>query len=93
VWLTSFSGAVSSPGSVPADGTNVGSVSFGAAGINFPSVAAWLLRMSQIPYLDGFWVPSIAQTGIGETVSFASSVNLRSGVGSSRVDRVLQGDQ
>ncbi len=93
VWLTSFSGSVSAPGSVPADGTDVGSVSFGAVGINFPSVAAWLLRMSQIPYLDGFWVPSIAQTALDETVTFDSSVRLLSGIGSNRVDRVLQGDQ
>lgn len=93
VWLTGFTGNTSAPGSVPEEGAPVGSVSFSAQGINFPSVAAWLLRMSQIPYMDGFWVPSIAQTALGGTVSFDSSVSLRAGVGSSRVDRVLQGDQ
>lgn len=93
VWLTGFTGNTSTPGAVPEEGAPVGSVSFSAQGINFPSVAAWLLRMSQIPYMDGFWVPSIAQTALGGTVSFDSSVSLRAGVGSSRVDRVLQGDQ
>lgn len=93
VWLTSFTGAVAAPGIAPAEGAEVGTASFGAVGLNFPSAAAWLLRMSQIPYLEGFWVPSIVQPSAGGTVTFDSSVKLRTGAGSDRADRVLRGDQ
>lgn len=93
VWITTFTGSVTTPGVEPVAGADVGTANFGAVGLNFPSVAAWLLRMSQIPYLDGFWVPSIAQPIPGEGVTFTSSVKIRAGADSSRVDRVLRGDQ
>lgn len=89
VWLTSFAGSVT-PAAI--EGPLAGSLTFQATGLEFPSVAAWLLRMSQIPYLDGFWVPAVTRPA-GSTVAFGSTVQLGDGAKSDRAARILRGDQ
>lgn len=88
VWLTSFNGQVTpAPGGVTA--ALDGEVDFSARGLDFPSVASWLQRMSEIPSFADFWVPNASSSQLGgrEIIDFTSNATL---TGDARSDRAEQ---
>jgi type IV pilus assembly protein PilM len=89
VWLTSFSG---SRGRAGAPGT----VQFGATGFDQTSTAHWLIRLDEVPALDGTWVTSSSKSGGADgtsVVTFSSTANLTPAAESARVNRLLGGAQ
>lgn len=83
VWLESFDGAVT-----PDATTITGPVSFGANGLEYPSAAAWLTRVAEIPSLTDLWVESASKGafGVREIVSFSSSAELTDDARSDRAE-------
>jgi len=55
-----------------------GTVTFGANGLDFTSVADWLKRIEEIAAFDNLWVPQAQKTQIGSTdvVTFQSTADL-----------------
>lgn len=110
VWLTDLKVASTPPAPArngvapaPAAASNApvaptpitGSVEMSATGLDFPSVAAWLQRMEQLPWSSDLWVASAARQTLGdrEVVVFGSTAKLTDAARSSRIDQVLRGDQ
>lgn len=77
-----------------AAGTTVGTVNFSAMGLDFPSVAAWIERVAEIPAFSGLWVPNAsASSGEGTTrtlVSFESDALLTESANSTRAETFLE---
>lgn len=69
-------------------GTITGPVSFSAAGLDYPSVAAWLQRIEQIPSLTNLWVPSATrgEGDVGGVVEFQSTATLTPEARSDRLE-------
>lgn len=88
-WLTSFAGSAV-PGAPPAGqpaAPSLGSQTFAATTLGeFPGVAAWLDRLSQLESLQNIWVPSATKGTIGtrEVVNFSSTTDLSQAAASGR---------
>jgi type IV pilus assembly protein PilM len=102
VWLTSFQGQVSN--AAPATGAGAtpgllttgalsGTVNFGAMGLDFPSVADWLKRVSSMASFSNLWVPQAQSTQLSgqNVVSFNSTANVTPKARSNRADAYTQG--
>jgi hypothetical protein len=63
-------------------------------GLEFPSVSAWLQRISQIPSFSGLWVSNAARSEVGDrdVVTFSSSAQLTSEARSHRDEAVAGGE-
>lgn len=87
---TGTSGAPVTPGS-----TITGPISFSAVGLDYPSVAAWLQRIEQIPSLSNLWVPSASrgEADALEVVNFQSTATLTPEARSDRRERFEEGGE
>lgn len=84
VWLTGFTGAKGTPGTV----------NFQAMGFDQTSTARWLLRIGELSSFNGLWVPSSTKApGPGGLVTFTSSANLTDAARSDRAARFQAGAQ
>jgi type IV pilus assembly protein PilM len=74
---------------VTPEGVLSGTVNFSAVGLDYPSVAAWLKMISQLPSLADLWVPNItkAQLGTRDVVNFSSTASLTPKARSNRLER------
>ncbi len=81
VWLTSFKGSTSSPGTVD----------IVANGTSQFSTAKWLSRLSQIPYLTNPWVSSSTASTTSSQVNFSSTANLSLNAVSNRASKYMSG--
>jgi len=72
---------------------SVGSVDFTAVGLDYPAVAAWLQRISEIPAFSGLWVSNAEVSSFGgrDVVDFASNAELTAEANSSRAQRIAEG--
>ncbi len=70
-----------------------GTVNFSAVGLDYPSVAAWLKMISQLPSLNDLWVPNITKATLGsrDIVNFTSTANLTPKARSNRLERYSAG--
>jgi Tfp pilus assembly protein PilN len=104
VWLTSFQGQVTvQGGGAVGDATDSpgplsaisGTVNFSATGLDYPSVAAWIQRMSTMPSFTQLWVPqaSVSSFGTRDVVNFSSTVQVTDAARSDRLDDVTEGDE
>jgi type IV pilus assembly protein PilM len=77
----------------PDTGQLTGTVNFAAVGLDYPSVAAWLKMISQLPSLSDLWVPSITKATLGtrDIVNFTSTARLTPKARSDRLERFSQG--
>jgi type IV pilus assembly protein PilM len=96
VWLTSFSGAVQpgttgAPTEPGAPAALSGTVDFNATGLEFPSVASWIQRMSEIPSFTDLWVPSATSSDFEgrEVVTFTSTAVLTDEAQSDRAEELV----
>jgi type IV pilus assembly protein PilM len=66
-----------------------GTVSFSAVGLDYPSVAAWIKMISELPSLSNLWVPSATEATIGTqgVVNFTSTASLTPKAQSDRLAR------
>ena len=66
-----------------------GTVNFSAVGLDYPSVAAWLKMISQLPSLAELWVPNITKATLGsrDVVNFTSTAALTPKARSDRLER------
>lgn len=82
VWLTAFSANRGAAGAA-------GSVQVQAMGFDQTSAARWLLRVAELPSLQGLWLTSSAKQGTGSRalVSFQSTANLSAAAESGRANR------
>jgi type IV pilus assembly protein PilM len=73
--------AVSAPAAL------TGTVNFSAVGLDYPSVAAWIKMVSELPSLTNLWVPSATQAMIGSqtVVNFTSTASLTPSAQSNRL--------
>jgi Tfp pilus assembly protein PilN len=95
-WLTSFSGQATPPqrgqpatATEPAPGQptgKLGNLNFSGTTFDFPDVAKWITRLSELKSLQNVWVPSAAKTEIGarEVVNFSSTADLSQASASER---------
>jgi hypothetical protein len=100
-FMTSFQGASTAPGSTApgvaplSPGTKVvqgvpsGGVTVNAAGLGFPSVAAWLQRVSEVKSLKDTWITSAVRTPTpgGDVVVFSAAANLTEDARSNRYNK------
>jgi len=104
VWLTSFQGQVTvQGGGAVGDATDSpgplsaisGTVNFSATGLDYPSVAAWIQRMSTMRSFTQLWVPqaSVSSFGTRDVVNFSSTVQVTDAARSDRLDDVTEGDE
>lgn len=65
-----------------------GTVTVQGTGLEFPSVAAWIERLSQVPALQGLWVPNATSGTLGDrdVVDFDSSAALTDEARSDRAE-------
>lgn len=83
------------PGETPTTPTTsppaelAGTVNFSAVGLDYPSVAAWLKMISQLPSLSDLWVPNITKATLGsrDVVNFTSTAALTPKARSDRLER------
>lgn len=66
-----------------------GTVNFTAVGLDYPSVAAWLKMIAQLPSLSDLWVPNVTQATLGSSniVNFTSTATLTPNARSNRLER------
>jgi type IV pilus assembly protein PilM len=66
-----------------------GTVSFSAVGLDYPSVAAWIKMISELPSFSDLWVPSATEATIGTqpVVNFTSTATLTPQAQSDRLQR------
>jgi Tfp pilus assembly protein PilN len=90
-WITSFSGTAAPPtpqrGAAAAQAaTKLGNVNFSAVTFDFPGVAKWLTRMSELKSLQTIWVPSAAKGAIGsrQVINYSSTADLSKDAASNR---------
>jgi type IV pilus assembly protein PilM len=87
--------AVGSVAGVSSAGTLVGSVTFEAVGLDFPSVAAWIDGIHEVMKLEGVWVPNATRSAIDESldvVNFTSSAALTDNARSDRAEAFAAGE-
>ncbi|MGH8972430.1 MAG: type IV pilus assembly protein PilM [Acidimicrobiia bacterium] len=97
VWLDSFSlqlaGTAGGGTAAAAAGTGgpMGTASFTATALDFPSVAAWLDRLPRLPYYLDLSVSSVSKAAAGTrpVVTFTSSATVGPALGSDRRQRLL----
>jgi type IV pilus assembly protein PilM len=79
--------------STPDTSQLTGTVNFAAVGLDYPSVAAWLKMISQLPSLSDLWVPSITKATLGtrDVVNFTSTAALTPKARSDRLERFAKG--
>jgi type IV pilus assembly protein PilM len=72
-----------------------GTVNFNAVGLDYPSVAAWLKMISQLPSLSDLWVSNITKATLGsrDIVNFTSTASLTPKARSDRAARYTAGQQ
>jgi type IV pilus assembly protein PilM len=70
-------------------GELTGTVNFTAVGLDYPSVAAWLKMIAQLPSLGDLWVPNVTQATLGsrQIVNFSSTATLTPKARSNRLER------
>jgi Tfp pilus assembly protein PilN len=89
--------AGATPTTVPqaSAGALTGTVNFSAVGLDYPSVAAWLKMISQLPSLSDLWVPNITRATLGgrDVVNFTSSATLTPQARSNRLERYAAGSK
>jgi type IV pilus assembly protein PilM len=70
-----------------------GTVTFGAVGLDFPSVADWLKRIGQIASFQNVWVPQAEKATLGthDVVNFQSTADLTDSARSDRASTYLGG--
>ena len=108
VWLDSFSlqlaggagagtGGAATTGTAtaaaaPGTGGPMGTASFTAKALDFPSVAAWLDRLPRLPYYQNLSVSSVSKTegGTRPLVSFTSSATVGPALRSDRLQRLVE---
>lgn len=102
-FMTSFQGVSTAPGStapgvppVPPGtlvlaGVPSGGVTINGAGLGFPSVAAWLQRVTEIKSIDDTWVTNAVKSpsSQGDVVLFTAAANLTDSARSGRLNREL----
>lgn len=102
-FMTSFQGVSTAPGStapgmppVPPGtlvlaGVPSGGVTINGAGLGFPSVAAWLQRVTEIKSIDDTWVTNAVKSpsSQGDVVLFTAAANLTESARSGRLNREL----
>jgi type IV pilus assembly protein PilM len=66
-----------------------GTVNFSAVGLDYPSVAAWIKMISELPSLADLWVPNATESALGSqrVVNFTSSASLTPKAQSNRLAR------
>jgi type IV pilus assembly protein PilM len=66
-----------------------GTVTFSAVGLDYPSVAAWIKMISELPSLSNLWVPSATEATLGtqSVVNFTSTASLTPQAQSDRLQR------
>jgi cell division ATPase FtsA len=76
-------------------GRLTGTVSFSAVGLDYPSVAAWIKMISELPSFSDLWVPSATEAKIGSqgVVNFTSTATLTPQARSDRLQRYQGGAQ
>jgi type IV pilus assembly protein PilM len=82
--------AGTTPTTTPATPSQLtGTVSFSAVGLDYPSVAAWIKMISELPSLSDLWVPSATEAALGNqsVVNFTSTANLTPKAQSDRLER------
>lgn len=99
VWLDSLQmsstgvGATDAAAAAGTAPTGLGTLTFTAAGLDYPSAAAWLQRLSTLPSISAPWVSQVAETSssIGgqdfDTVAFTSNATLTDAALSERARR------
>jgi type IV pilus assembly protein PilM len=91
---TNSTPAVSAGTTAPTTGTGLsGTLSFNLTGLDYTSVAAWLQRVSSIPFLGNVWVASASRPvqspgGAPAFVTFTSSASFNSSVRSDRAKQL-----
>lgn len=88
-WITSLTGAASSPtsapptgpapGTVAAAGPKLGTLTFSAITVgDFPGVAKWITRLQELKSLQNIWVPSATKSELAgrDTVDYSSTADL-----------------
>jgi Tfp pilus assembly protein PilN len=89
-WITSFSGSATPPtpqgAAAAAAAVKLGSVNFSAVTFDFPGVAKWLTRMSEMKSLQNIWVPSAAKGTIStrQVINYSSTTDLSKDAASNR---------
>jgi len=83
--------AAAAPKPAAGSGASIGTVSFGATGVDFPAVAAWLDRLPRLPYYLGLSVSTATRTGGGPRplVTFSSVAQVGPAAWSGRLQRLL----
>jgi hypothetical protein len=100
-FMTSFQGVSTALGSTAAGapapsgvvlaGVPSGGVTLHGAGLGFPSVAAWLQRVTEVRSLDNTWVTSAVKSpsSQGDVVLFTADANVAESARSNRLAREL----
>ena len=92
---TTSAGETTTPTTTPAPvvAGPSGTVNFAAVGLDYPSVAAWLKMISQLPSLTELWVPNITKATLGsrDVVNFTSTAQLTPKARSDRLERYAKG--
>jgi type IV pilus assembly protein PilM len=80
---------------VASAGQLTGTVSFSAVGLDYPSVAAWIKMIAELPSFSDLWVPSATEAKIGSqgVVNFTSTATLTPKARSDRLERYQGGAQ
>jgi type IV pilus assembly protein PilM len=70
-----------------------GSITVQGVGLEFPSIAAWIEGLSEVPALEGLWVPNATKSTFGDedVVDFTSSAGLTDDARSDRAERRREG--
>ncbi|MCZ7526106.1 MAG: hypothetical protein M5U14_06820 [Acidimicrobiia bacterium] len=89
VTTSSAAGAPTAPATIAGP---TGTLSFTAKGLDFPSIAAWITRISEIPSLADLWVPSSTKAELGsrEIVDFTSTATITPTARSNRAERLQE---
>ncbi len=94
---TTIPGNTTTPGAVVGGGAAAisGSITVEGVGLEFPSIAAWIEGLSEVPALDGLWVPNATKSTLGDedVVDFTSSASLTDDARSDRAERRKEGPQ
>jgi type IV pilus assembly protein PilM len=88
---TTTIGGTTGPTGAPPAGAKIGTASFGATGLDFTSVAAWIQRISEIPSFANLWVPNATKdAGTAATrslVTYSSTADITTSAISDRAEQ------
>jgi Tfp pilus assembly protein PilN len=86
---TTASGTTTTTVAPPSTTELAGTVNFTAVGLDYPSVAAWLKMIAQLPSLRDLWVPNVTKATLGsrDVVNFTSTAQLTQKAQSNRLAR------